>query len=72
MPETMIYTKNAAYQKFEVLKTNRNKRYRYQVSFRGTDSKRTRALIMTVLTAFQQSPESRTVSVTADKNPYTI
>lgn len=29
MPETMIYTKNAAYQKFEVLKTNRNKRYRY-------------------------------------------
>ena len=25
----MIYTKNAAYQKFEVLKTNRNKRYRY-------------------------------------------
>ncbi len=29
MPETMIYTKNAVYQKFEVLKTNRNKRYRY-------------------------------------------
>ena len=29
MPETMIYTKNAAYQKFEVLKTNRNKRYKY-------------------------------------------
>lgn len=24
-----VYTKNAAYQKFEVLKTNRNKRYRY-------------------------------------------
>ncbi|MCL2513528.1 MAG: hypothetical protein FWF08_06465, partial [Oscillospiraceae bacterium] len=24
-----IYTKNAAYQKFEVLKTNRNKRYKY-------------------------------------------
>ena len=29
MAETMIYSKNAAYQKFEVLKTNRNKRYRY-------------------------------------------
>lgn len=29
MPETMIYTKNSTYQKFEVLKTNRNKRYRY-------------------------------------------
>lgn len=26
---TKIYVKNAAYQKFEVLKTNRNKRYRY-------------------------------------------
>ena len=24
-----IYSKNAAYQKFEVLKTNRNKRYKY-------------------------------------------
>lgn len=29
MPETKIYSKNSAYQKFEVLKTNRNKRYRY-------------------------------------------
>lgn len=49
-----------------------NKRYRYQVSFRGRDDKRTRELVMTVLTAFQQAPESRTVTVTADKNPYTI
>ena len=29
MRETNIYTKNSTYQKFEVLKTNRNKRYRY-------------------------------------------
>ena len=29
MAETKIYTKNSAYQKIEVLKTNRNKRYRY-------------------------------------------
>ena len=49
-----------------------NKRYRYQVSFRGRDDKRTRELVMAVLTAFQQAPESRTVTVTADKNPYTI
>jgi len=28
-----IYTKNAAYQKFEVLKTNRNKRYKYHEFF---------------------------------------
>ena len=27
--ETNIYSKNSTYQKFEVLKTNRNKRYRY-------------------------------------------
>jgi len=29
MPTQRIFTRNAAYQKFEVLKTNRNKRYRY-------------------------------------------
>lgn len=29
MNEINIYSKNAAFQKFEVLKTNRNKRYRY-------------------------------------------
>lgn len=29
MTEKYIYTKNSTYQKFEVLKTNRNKRYRY-------------------------------------------
>ena len=29
MREVNIYTKNSTYQKFEVLKTNRNKRYRY-------------------------------------------
>lgn len=29
MREVYIGTKNAVYQKFEVLKTNRNKRYRY-------------------------------------------
>lgn len=29
MKETKIYSKNSAFQKFEVLKTNRNKRYRY-------------------------------------------
>lgn len=29
MPIKKIYTKNADYQKFEVLKTNRNKRYKY-------------------------------------------
>lgn len=29
MPETKIYSKNNIFQKFEVLKTNRNKRYRY-------------------------------------------
>ena len=28
-----IYSKNAAYQKFEVLKTNRNKRYKYRQFF---------------------------------------
>jgi primosomal protein N' (replication factor Y) len=49
-----------------------NKRYRYQVAFRSKDTKRVRALVMAVLTAFQQAPESRTVTVTADKNPYTI
>lgn len=30
MPETRIYTKNSTFQKFVVLKTNRNKRYRYR------------------------------------------
>ncbi len=30
MPETNIFNKNNIFQKFEVLKTNRNKRYRYQ------------------------------------------
>lgn len=29
MSETRIYSKNSTFQKFEVLKTNRNKRYRY-------------------------------------------
>lgn len=29
MPEKHIYSKNSTYQKFEVLKNNRNKRYRY-------------------------------------------
>ncbi|MBE5801067.1 MAG: RNA methyltransferase [Clostridiales bacterium] len=29
MAETRIFSKNSTYQKFEVLKTNRNKRYRY-------------------------------------------
>ena len=29
MPTQPIYTKNAAYQKFEVLRSNRNKRYKY-------------------------------------------
>lgn len=29
MPETKIFSKNSTFQKFEVLKTNRNKRYRY-------------------------------------------
>lgn len=29
MKETKIYSKNSTFQKFEVLKTNRNKRYRY-------------------------------------------
>lgn len=29
MKETAIYSKNSTYQRFEVLKTNRNKRYRY-------------------------------------------
>ena len=29
MTEKFIYSKNSTYQKFEVLKTNRNKRYRY-------------------------------------------
>ncbi len=30
MKETNIYTRNSTFQKFEVLKTNRNKRYRYR------------------------------------------
>ena len=29
MKVSKIYSKNAAYQKFEVLKSNRNKRYKY-------------------------------------------
>ena len=29
MRETKVFSKNSTYQKFEVLKTNRNKRYRY-------------------------------------------
>ena len=29
MQEVSIYSKNAAYQKFEVRKSNRNKRYKY-------------------------------------------
>ena len=29
MAEVNIFSKNATYQKFEVLKTNRNKRYKY-------------------------------------------
>lgn len=30
MAETKLYTKNSTFQRFEVLKTNRNKRYRYK------------------------------------------
>ena len=29
MPTVKIFSKNATYQKFEVLKSNRNKRYKY-------------------------------------------
>ena len=29
MSETKVYSKNSTFQKFEVLKTNRNKRHRY-------------------------------------------
>lgn len=29
MPETKIYSRNSTFQRFQVLKTNRNKRYRY-------------------------------------------
>ncbi len=31
--DSKIYSKNAAYQKFEVLKTNRNKRYKHKEFF---------------------------------------
>lgn len=33
MQETTIYSKNSTFQRFEVLKTNRNKRYRYREFF---------------------------------------
>lgn len=31
MKETKIFSKNNTFQKFEVLKTNRNKRYKYNL-----------------------------------------
>ena len=33
MQEAKVFTKNNIFQKFEVLKTNRNKRYRYHEFF---------------------------------------
>lgn len=47
-----------------------NKRYRYTVSFRGKNNKRTRALISRVLSGFYQSQISRLISIAADINPY--
>jgi len=47
-----------------------NRRFRYTVSFRGKDDKRTRELIARVVSAFYASPYSRMVALAADINPY--
>ncbi len=46
-----------------------NNKYRYTVSFRGTDGKRERELVAAVLTAFYRSAQGRAAAVTASRNP---
>lgn len=49
-----------------------NKKYRYQVSFRGQDRPRTRQLVMDVLRAFYADGANRQVTLVADINPYSL
>lgn len=46
-----------------------NNKYRYTVSFRGTDGKRERELVAAVLTGFYRSVQGRAATVTASRNP---
>jgi len=47
-----------------------NKRYYYTVSFRGRASKGSRALVSRMLAAYDRWPGSRTLTVSADIDPY--
>lgn len=49
-----------------------NKKYRFQVSFRGHENARTRALISTVLKAFYSKKQGRDTTIAADINPYSL
>lgn len=49
-----------------------NRKYRYQVSFRGKDCPRTRRLVMDVLRAFYADSANRQVILVADINPYSL
>ncbi len=46
-------------------------KYRYTVSFRGQDNRRVRELVAQALNTFYASPQSRSVTVTAARNPLT-
>ena len=50
----------------------KNKKYRYQVSFRTKDTTRIRQLIMAVLPAFYADRSNRMVSLAADINPSSL
>ncbi len=47
-----------------------NKRYFYTVTFRGKDSESCRALVSRMLASYDRWPGSRTLTVTADMDPY--
>ncbi len=49
-----------------------NRRYRYQVSFRGRETPRSRQLAEALLRAFYNESVSRGVSLIADINPYSL
>lgn len=47
-----------------------NKRYRFIVSFRGVESRRSRSLVSRVLINYLKSPYAKLTSISADINPY--
>ena len=49
-----------------------NRKYRYQVSFRGKDDAVTRRLVMDLLRAFYGDSANRGITLVADIDPYSL